>query len=156
MVKIFIGERLDMINVKNEDGETPLFFAVRCIIRKFFRNWNNTKLLAQIAFEHFWFVYKPGSESLVKYLISKGADVNANGDEFETTALHRCAEIGEFFHWNLNAKSTHLFYIDIEAFSQKNLIRRRKYCKAVDWKWRECERKTRWWIYASPLCRWIR
>lgn len=38
MVKIFIDERLDMINVKNEDGETPLFFAVRCIIRKFFRN----------------------------------------------------------------------------------------------------------------------
>lgn len=30
MVEIFIDEGLDMINVKNDDGGTPLFFAVRC------------------------------------------------------------------------------------------------------------------------------
>lgn len=88
MVKILIDSNAEMINVRNVKGETPLILAVE-------NNGNNFHLKFSCDFCSFLFVYKnTGTESLIKYLIKKGADVNAN-DKHEQTLLHWSAENGE-------------------------------------------------------------
>lgn len=46
-------------------------------------------------FDHIFSLVEKGSESLIKYLIEKGADVNAT-DVFRTTALRYAVEDGKF------------------------------------------------------------
>lgn len=38
---------------------------------------------------------KPATDDLIKYLISKGADVNTKETRMQRTPLHDCAECGE-------------------------------------------------------------
>lgn len=56
-------------------------------------------------------LFKLGTENLIKYLISKGADVNAR-DAYKRSPLHLCAKIGKHF----NTKSTNLFYRNLAVF----------------------------------------
>lgn len=49
---------------------------------------------------HFCLFAEKGSESLLQYLIGKGADVNAKGD-YQITSLHWAADYGNFLFMNL-------------------------------------------------------
>lgn len=88
MVKILIDKKPDMINLKNERGETPLFIAVKINGKILFRKVNYWKLI------YFRFVKNTGTESVIKCLISKGAKVNVK-DKWEQTPLHVCVEKGK-------------------------------------------------------------
>lgn len=105
IVKIFIDSKADMIDVKNDVGETPLFmaaggngtisFVLLYILNKPLNNVNVENFLWFFLFLIVLFGYKIDTENLVKYLISKGADVNSKS-KFGETPLHACASVGKF------------------------------------------------------------
>lgn len=89
---MLFDQRSDMIDVKNENGRTSLSFAVGA---------NGRFLYVEFSCDFFPFpnliflliIVKTDAENLIKYLIGKGADVNAV-DNVGDTPLHWCAKIG--------------------------------------------------------------
>lgn len=76
LVKMLIDSEPEMINVKNDKGETPLLMAIR--------NGNFCNAIEPIGFERMQYKALPinrlcklGAANLTRYLISKGADTNA-------------------------------------------------------------------------------
>lgn len=82
LVKVFIDKKPEMIDVKNDKGKTPLNIAAGV----------------------------KDAVNLVKYLVSKGADLNAS-DNMHETPLHVCSRSGKIHEFN-----THIF-IDRDLFS---------------------------------------
>lgn len=57
---------------------------------------------SNMTFKHFvFFACNLGTENLMKYLISKGADVNAT-DKDERSPLHLCADAGKLIAGKMN------------------------------------------------------
>lgn len=89
MVKILIDAKADVLDIKNYEGKTALFLTSEKNGRFLYKKIGGVKIYKWI-----WFL-KLGAESLIKYLIDKGADVNTR-DDLEQTPLHWCGETGKF------------------------------------------------------------
>lgn len=112
LVKLILDERPDQINVKNDDGETPLFLTSLSNGKFSFGKFKMLKTNAQkISFQSFFFV-KLGSEDLIDYLVNKGADVNAK-DNSEKTSLHWLAVFGKLHLKHIQKPMTPDNYISI-------------------------------------------
>lgn len=96
---ILLDSKSDMINEKDDDGCTPLLIVAK--VSGMFSVGNSyfskKKLLQRKRVWIFLFIFllvKLGSYKLMKYLISKGADVDAK-DDYDRTPLHWSAENGK-------------------------------------------------------------
>lgn len=101
MVKFLIETRPELINVTNNDEDTPLIYAVKTNSTFFSKNKTNYVCFFKLWLKHFVCIFslvEKGSESLIKYLIGKGADVNVI-DLLQKTPLHYAAENGIAIFW---------------------------------------------------------
>lgn len=100
MVETIIETKPEMIDVKNLNKETPLLYAFHANSNLFQKTTNFCCLFFSLYLIHFCLFAEKGSESLLQYLIGKGADVNAKGD-YQITSLHWAADYGNFLFMNL-------------------------------------------------------
>lgn len=102
MVKLLLDNKPDMIDAKNDFRYTPLFCAT-AENGRFSFGIRMQKCFFLNHFIHFLF-YKLnveiGTENLIKYLISKGANINAK-DMDNRTPLHLSAMHGKRFGYTI-------------------------------------------------------
>lgn len=96
MVKFMIETKPELINVRNYEGKTPLLCTYSLQdFGTFLPKICKKKNCHSIVSLDFFVVRKIAPENLMRYLISKGADVNAKQNNGQRALLHLIARNGD-------------------------------------------------------------